>query len=355
MNDTAPPPIPKLGRGSRSGLSTAGHRLATFEPLFQDGGMPALCRPLVAGVDLLGWARQNRALVEETLLRSGAILFRGFDPIGMDGFDRFVDAISGGALEYMFRASPRSRISGQFNIYTSTDYPAPEAIFAHNEHSYSPVFPLHLYFYADLPSQTGGETPLGDTRRLLECIDPAVREAFIARKILYVRNYGHGMGLPWQTVFQTEDRAAVDDYCRRIGVETEWRDGNRLRTRQIGPAVVRHPRTGETVWFNHATFFNALTLPETLRAGLIGEFAPDDLPQNTFYGDGAPIEPAVIAHLQDAYRSVMVEFPWKRGDVLLLDNILALHARNPFTGPRRIMVAMAIAVKSTDVAVGPEV
>ncbi|MGQ9367585.1 TauD/TfdA family dioxygenase [Azospirillum sp. ST 5-10] len=355
MNDTAVPAIPKLSRGSRRGLSPAGGgRLVVVEPLFADGTMPALCRPAVAGVSLVDWARENRAAVEETLLRHGAILFRGFDVAGIDEFNRIVDAVSGGALEYMFRASPRTQISGQFNIYTSTDYPAPESIFAHNEHSYSPVFPLHLYFYADLPSATGGETPLGDTRLLMDRIDPAVREEFIARKVLYVRNYGHGMGLPWQTVFQTEDRAAVEAYCRRVGVTAEWRDGNRLRTRQIGPAVVRHPRTGGLVWFNHATFFNALTLPETLRAGLIAEFAPDDLPQNTFYGDGAPIDAATIAHLQDAYRSVMVEFPWQKGDVVLLDNILTVHARNPYTGPRRIMTAMAIALNSADVAVEPE-
>lgn len=350
MTDTVVPSIPRPSRGNRRGVSADPARLVTFEPLFATATIPLLSRPVVRGVSLVDWASENRAVIEEKLLAHGAILFRGFGISGLDEFDRCVDVISGGALEYMFRASPRTQITRRFNIYSSTDYPAVERIFPHNEHSYSPVFPLHLYFYCDTPSATGGETPLGDTRHLLAHIDPAVRDAFVRRGIMYVRNYGDGMGLPWQTVFQTEDCAEVEAYCGKIGIEAEWKPNGRLRTRQVGPAMVCHPRTGESVWFNHGTFFNALTLPETLRDSLIAEFGPEDLPQNTFYGDGAPIEPQIITHLQDAYRAVMVEFPWQEGDVVLLDNILTVHARNAFTGNRKILTAMAIAQRATDLA-----
>jgi hypothetical protein len=116
--------------------------------------------------------------------------------------------------------------------------------------------------------------------------------------------------------------------------------------------MVRHPRTGETVWFNHATFFNALTLPESIRDSLRAEFADDELPQNTFYGDGSPIPEDHIRHLQQIYRDVMVEFPWQKGDVVILDNILTIHARNGYTGPRKILTAMAIPLKSRS-GIGP--
>jgi alpha-ketoglutarate-dependent taurine dioxygenase len=36
-----------------------------------------------------------------------------------------------------------------------------------------------------------------------------------------------------------------------------------------------------------------------------------------------------------------VAFPWQKGDILMVDNMLAAHGREPFTGPRKIMVAMA--------------
>ena len=349
VSQLATPSIPRPSRTARRGSPGPGG-MVEFEPLFADG-LPLVCRPTMPGVSLPDWALANRALVEAKLLQHAAILFRGFGVGSLEEFNRCVDAISGGALEYLFRASPRTQITRNLNIYSSTDYPAPERIFPHNEHSYSPVFPLHLYFYCDTPSLTGGETPLGDTRKLLARIDPAVREALTRRKIMYVRNYGDGMGLPWQTAFQTDRPDEVEAYCRKIGIEVEWKPDGRLRTRQVGPAQIRHPRTGEPVWFNHATFFNALTLPESLRDALLAEFGPEDLPQNTFYGDGAPIEPETVAHLQDAYREVMVEFPWQRGDVVLLDNVLAVHARNAFTGPRKVMTAMAIAQRAAELAV----
>jgi len=36
-----------------------------------------------------------------------------------------------------------------------------------------------------------------------------------------------------------------------------------------------------------------------------------------------------------------IVFPWLTGDVLMLDNMLTAHARDPFEGPRKVVVAMA--------------
>jgi hypothetical protein len=172
-------------------------------------------------------------------------------------------------------------------------------------------------------------------------IDPAIRDRFIAKQILYVRNFGDGFGLPWQTVFQTTDPVVVDTYCQQQGVETEWKSGDRLRTRQIGPAVISHPQTREQVWFNHATFFHVSTLAEPIRTPLLANFVDLDLPTQTFYGDGTPIEPEVIEHLCRAYQQAMITFPWQSGDIVLLDNMLAVHGRQPFVGPRQVLVGMA--------------
>jgi alpha-ketoglutarate-dependent taurine dioxygenase len=340
--------IPKIERQARRVFSATPASLASFERANGASSLPLICKPELPGVNLANWGAASRAEIVAKLLEHGAILFRGFDVKGVPDFAACVREISGGAVHYMFRASPRTQVDSRFNVYTSTDYPAPEKIFPHNEHSYSPIFPLELYFYCELPSASGGETPLGDTRAVLERIRPEVRARFLAKKIMYVRNYGDGMGLPWQTVFQTSDRAQVERYCQSVGIAVEWKSADRLRTRQIGPAVVKHPMTKQPVWFNHATFFNALSLPESARGRLLEEFSEQDLPQNTFYGDGSAIEPDVIAHLQDVYRGVMVEFPWQAGDVLLLDNMLTLHARNAFSGARRVLTAMARAQNSAD-------
>ena len=166
-----------------------------------------------------------------------------------------------------------------------------------------------------------------------------------------MRNYGAGFGLPWPTVFQTHDRAEVEGYCAGVGIAWEWKSGNRLCTRQTGPAMIRHPRTGEEVWFNHATFFHLTTLPVALRDALLAEFEDDD-PTQTYYGDGAPIESEVLENLRRVYRGVLHEFAWRTNDILLVDNILTVHGRNPFRGFRRILVAMAQTFQPNDWAVG---
>lgn len=71
-----------------------------------------------------------------------------------------------------------------------------------------------------------------------------------------MRNFRGHVGLSWQTAFQTTSRAQVEAYCRANEIEYEWRGEDWLKTRQVRPAVARHPRTGDMVWFNHLTFFH---------------------------------------------------------------------------------------------------
>jgi hypothetical protein len=172
-------------------------------------------------------------------------------------------------------------------------------------------------------------------------LSPSLRERFVAKKWMYVRNFGDGFGLPWQTVFQTSDRRVVEEHCRGNGIEVTWKDGDRLRLRAVRQAVYKHPLTGEDVWFNHATFFHITTMEPSVRDMLRAEVAEDDLPTNSYYGDGSPIEPEVLSELRESYRRERVIFPWQRGDVLLLDNMLAAHGRMPYTGARKILVGMA--------------
>ncbi len=311
-------------------------------------GLPLVIEPRVPGVDLPAWAALRREELERKLLEHGAILLRGFAGEGVAWFERVIEALSGGALEYQFRASPRTRVGG--NIYTSTDYPADQPIFPHNEHSYSPRFPLRIYFYCQVPPGERGATPVGANREILRRIPAGIVERFREQGIRYVRNYGDGFGLPWSTVFQTEDHAEVEAYCASVGISLEWKPGGRLRTEQVGPALLRHPRTGESVWFNHAAFFHVSTLPPAIGGPLRASFGPRELPTNTFYGDGTPIEASVLELLRAAYLESLVIVPWQRHDVLLLDNMLAVHAREPYGGPRSILTGMAEACLASELA-----
>jgi alpha-ketoglutarate-dependent taurine dioxygenase len=213
-------------------------------------------------------------------------------------------------------------------------------ILFHNESSHLPTWPLRQFFSCILPSETGGETPLADVRRVLGRISPETRERFRERKVMYVRNYDEGLGLDWREVFQTEDRAAVERYCAAAGITAEWGEGDRLRTRQVAQAVARHPQTGEEVWFNHAAFFHVSRLDARVREALLEAVGEEHLPNNSFYGDGGAIEPSALEEVAAAYDAETVAFPWQAGDILMLDNMLVAHGRRPYTGARKILVAM---------------
>ncbi|MFD5111239.1 TauD/TfdA family dioxygenase [Streptomyces sp. NPDC058391] len=304
------------------------------------GTVPGVRRPDAPGTGIHGYIAEHRAELRELLAARGALLLRGFGVGGVDGFDGVVRAYSGTPpLAYAERSSPRSTIKGQ--VYTSTDYPQNEEIFLHNENSYQAVWPRTLYFYCVEPPATRGATPLADIRQVLGAIDPQVREEFERRGWQVVRNFHAGFGVPWQEAFNTSDKDAVVAYCKERRIEAEWRPDGGLRTTAVRQAVHRHPVSGEEVWFNHATFFHVSTLAPEVGAGLRAIFADEDLPTNTFYGDGAAIPDEVTDHLRATYRSAAVRFDWQRDDVLVVDNMLAAHAREPYTGPRRIAVAMA--------------
>lgn len=289
------------------------------------------------------WVLSHLEQLRSWLNDFGALLLRGFAVDTPEAFGAVADAVAGARIAYMNRSSPRTTVGDR--VYTSTDYPSHLPIFPHNEHGYSPVFPLYVFFGCLQPATTGGATPVGSTRAVGARLSPALLRRFRAKHIMYLRNYHEGFGLSWRESFQTDDQAVVEAYCEARGIRCEWRPDGVLRTRRIGPAEITHPRTGERVWFNHGTFYHVSTLPAEIRDELLATFDEHELPNHTYYGDGSPIEADVLAELRAAYTSSLRRFEWQRSDVLVVDNVLAVHAREPFEGPRRVLVSMAEEVR----------
>jgi alpha-ketoglutarate-dependent taurine dioxygenase len=331
--------LPAPGQFKRKTLSFSQEELVKAGYLHDAQRLPLVIRPAGEGISLAAWAEDSREYIGRELLGHGAILFRDFMIDSPARFEQFVRAVSPGILDYNERSSPRSEISR--GVYTSTNHPPDQHIHLHNEQSYARSWPMKLWFFCLQPPAAGGRTPIADGRRVLSLIDPKIRERFAEKRVLYVRNYGDGFGLSWQIAFQTESKAEVEDYCRRAGIAFEWKGNDRLRTRQLFDAVETHPATGEKVWFEHAVFFHVSSIEPNVRAALLAEFKEEDLPSNTYYGDGSPIEPSVLDEVREAYRAATVSFPWRERDVLLIDNMLVSHGREPYSGPRQILVIMS--------------
>jgi alpha-ketoglutarate-dependent taurine dioxygenase len=324
--------------GIRRSRKISQDEIVRTEKLASGTNLPLQILPNLEDLDFISWARSNREWIQSLLMRHGGLLFRNFRITSPSEFEKFVTAVSGDPLVYKEQTSPRSRVHG--NIYTSTEYPPEHVIFLHNENSYSSTWPLKIMFFCVVAPREGGETPIADVRRVLARIPKAIRERFEEKGWMLVRNFGTGYGLPWQKAFQTEDKEEVDAHCAANGIQAEWLCGDRLRIRQRRAALHKHPVTGEEVWFNHATFFHISTLPPEIRAGLQAELPEEDLPYNTYYGDGIAIEPQVLDTLREVYLQETIKFPWQQRDLLLLDNMLVAHGRSSVRGLREIVVGM---------------
>lgn len=320
------------------GVSLAASEVVRTGFAREEGSLPLIIEARYDDVDLIGWTRENHAFVEDSLRRSGGILFRGFRLQGPGSLEAFALVLTPHLMNYTERSTPRHEVEGK--VYTSTEYPADQYIMLHNEMSYAHDWPMKIWFLCARPAERGGETPIADSRKVLEMLDPRLKALFMEKGVMYIRNYGEGLDLPWHTVFQTTDRAEVEAYCRRAGIEFEWKPGDRLRTRQVRQAVARHPHTGHLVWFNAAHMFHVTGLEPAVRESLLRLFGEEDLPRSAYYGDGSPIEASVMEEIRETYRRVTVSFPWQQGDVMLLDNMLAAHGRTPYLGPRQVLVVM---------------
>jgi alpha-ketoglutarate-dependent taurine dioxygenase len=295
--------------------------------------------PEVENLNLVRWVESNREAIEAELMRHGAILLRGFEMESVARFEQVALAISPELLDYNERAAPRTRVGN--NIFTSTEFPSDQSIPLHHEMSYSHHWPSKIWFYCVQPATQGGRTPLASERKVTPLIDAGIKKRFVEKRVMYIRNYGEGVDLTWQEAFQTTDRALVERYCRQTRMEFEWRAGDRLRTRAVRQVVAVHPKSGETLWFNHAHMFHVSNLDQHTHDALLSEFRADELPRNAFYGDGSSIEPSVLEEIRGIYHQASISFLWRKGDLLLLDNFLSTHGREPFVGPRKILVAMA--------------
>lgn len=315
-------------------LGLRAERLAEAQPL------PLCVTAAAPGVSLDAAAARLRECAAEQLERAGGLLFRGFPVPDVAAFRRFAASFGHELLSYEFGSTPRSKLDA--GVYTSTEYPAHQWIPQHNEQAYTRQWPMRIWFYCDVAPQQGGATPIADSRQVYRRLNPQLRERLAQRQLMYVRNYGNGLDVSWQYVFNTEEPRAVEAYCRAQGIAWEWKADGELRTRQVCQAVARHPRTGDHVWFNQAHLFHVSALEAPVREALLAVVDEEDLPRNVYYGDdGAPLERSVLDEIRGVYDELTVSFPWQQGDVLMLDNMLTTHGRAPYSGPRRIVVAMA--------------
>jgi hypothetical protein len=311
---------------------------------------PLVITPAADRVELAAWAAESRDYLSSALLGHGAILFRGFDLKTPSDFERVASAICP-ELFGDYGDLPRESVSGK--VYGSTPYPANMAILFHNESSHLPRWPMKQLFFCVQASETGGETPLLDCREVARVLDPRIFDRFAEQGLLYVRNFCEGIDVSWQHFFKNDDKKVVEKLCTDGGMEYEWVKGKTLRIKRRAGAAAKHPKTGDMVFFNQVQLHHPYCLDPKTRKSLIALFKEEGLPRNVYYGDGSKIESDVMEELDKLYWKTAKTFPWQNGDMVMLDNMLVAHARKPYAGARKIVVAMGEMINASDLSSRP--
>ena len=299
--------------------------------------LPVMMTPRGRDESLMDAFEFLRTEIDSMLDEVGGVLLRGFSVPSVDAFREFAAAFKYPLLSYEFASTPRSAVSA--GIYTSTEYPAHQHIPLHSEQAYTREWPMKIWFHCVTASSVGGETPVADNRAIYDRMPAKIRERFAAG-LLYVRNYGE-LDVPWQKVFGTESREVVEAFCRRARIEWEWKPSGELRTRQLCQGIEMHPRTHAPLWFNQAHLFHISNLQPDVRETLIEVLGLENVPRDVHFADGKPIPDTVLDEIRGVLAEQAVIFPWHAGDVLMLDNMRVSHARTPFKGARKVVVAMA--------------
>jgi alpha-ketoglutarate-dependent taurine dioxygenase len=304
--------------------------------------------------DFFDLLSSKKALFKEQLSKYGGILFRGFPAQNANDFAEAIRHLGlGRFVDYIGGDSPRKKINE--GVYTSTEAPPSVKIPLHNELSFVKYYPKNIYFFCEIPPKEKGETIIADARKVYEAIDPAVKKRFTDKGLRYVSCYYHKslvMDLlnklqpchkTWIQVFESDSKAAVELKCHEHEFEFKWAKNDWLQISQTRPAIMAHPETGEKVWFNQAHLYDfnpkLIGTWRYIGAKLFYCRKHTKLHQ-IFYADHQTIPRVDLYHVMDVLDSQTIAFPWQKGDLLVLDNVLAMHGRATFEGKRRILAAM---------------
>jgi alpha-ketoglutarate-dependent taurine dioxygenase len=292
------------------------------------------------------WAAAHKNALRAAVAEHGSVLVRGLELRDAAEVSAVFGQLSNGLM--IEREAFASRRLYSDGVYSSATWPANQPMCMHHELSYTLEFPgLMLFACLSAPTR-GGATAVADSRAVLSALPAELVTRFERDGWMLTRSYNDEIGASVAEAFGTEDRSAVEAYCRANGIGFEWQSDGGLHTWQRRSAVVHHPVTGQRCWFNQIAFLNEWTIDPEVREYLVDMYGDDGLPFNTRFGNGDPIGADVVQLLNQVYEHNTVREPWQAGDLMLVDNIRTAHSREAYEGPREVLVGMADPVRLAD-------
>jgi alpha-ketoglutarate-dependent taurine dioxygenase len=310
--------------------------------------------------DVAEWVERRREALLDTVHREGALLLRDF-PIGEP--ERFEAVLLALDLDldvsYQGGASPRRRVTKQ--TWTSTEVPSPFMIAYHTEMCYLRHRPRYIAFYCDLAPKRYGETVIFDgaaawdnlsdaVRRMLETHGVRYRRYFPARRKRLLPNFY----VPWRDAFGVQEPKQLEELLHQDGTSFQWLNDGSVETEKTVPAVMREESAGRaclsvSMYDEFSLVYNVDRFGDRyapLARFLVRRFVKMQASRKhmflrTLRGDGQAFSREQCHDIQRAAWDASVLFRWRKGDLLLLDNIRMGHGRMNIQRPRRIVAALA--------------
>ncbi|KAL0010291.1 hypothetical protein SO802_005399 [Lithocarpus litseifolius] len=280
--------------------------------------------------------KTEKTFLDSVLHKSGAVLLRGFPVNTASDFNNVVEAFGFEELPYVGGAAPRTNVVGR--VFTANESPPDQKIPFHHEMAQVPTFPSKLFFFCEVEPGSGGETPIVLSHLVYEKMKerhPEFLERLEEHGLLYTRVIGEDddlsspIGRGWKSTFLTKDKSVAEERATNLGTKLEWLEDSVKTIMGPLPAIKFDKTRQRKIWFNSMVF-----------AYIGWEDARNDPVKAVTFGDGKPLPADIVYDCLNILEEESVAFPWQKGDVLLLDNWAALHARRSFDPPRRILASL---------------
>jgi len=285
------------------------------------------------------WMAGHRAELHGKLIAHGALLFRGFPVSDADAFEAMLDQTDYQNMPYVGGAAPRTQVTPS-RIVTANESPATETIPFHHEMAQTLHPPGYIFFYCDVASETGGATSILHSAEICSAffeLDADYAAKIEREGVRYIRvmpaltDTRSPIGRSWKETFQVETRVQCEKVLREHKMNWTWLANDELRTESQTLSAIRFDNETE-----QKTFFNSILAVYTG-----WDDARNVAKKAVVSGDGAEMDAQVMAKTVERMAQLCVNFSWHSQDVLFLNNHTVLHAREPFTGQRRILASIA--------------
>jgi alpha-ketoglutarate-dependent taurine dioxygenase len=322
--------------------------------------------------------------------RYGAVLFRNFDIPSEAVFEEAIASIKEMRPmdSYLLAEPGRVLVEGsKFVFYTNKGYKTGGSLRLggfHTENFYTPDVPGFISFWCLVPSQFGGETGLVQMRKVYRDL-PESLKAKLEKSSFYIGSR--------KVSDLAKNYSISGEHAKKILAElglsfADSADGERVVF--VKPVICDHPITGapalvtnlsgelpglnrqlralflkdyagwqwtyhRLVWrfpflgnISYITFADVRRRIKAIVQNILGKSrskaSTADLPLGLRYLETAFTDEEVTL-LAKAMRDHFVSFTWKRGDILLIDNLQIAHAGMPGFGDRVLRVVICNPVR----------